>query len=172
MFSLWKQLPFVQKATHAFAQLERRDRLALSFLAAFLGLIFFYFGIWKPAGDFYQSARRFHTESAELVTWMQASRSLAASLSRQQPDTAGNGRSLLTLVTSSTSQFELQPSKVQPEGESSVNIQFEQAEFGKLVVWLDDLDRNQGLVLQRVLVDREPEGRVNARVLAGFGEAQ
>lgn len=145
----------------AWRQLEARERLALTLLGGVLLLLLFYFGAWRPATGFLQTARDFHASRAALVSRMQATRK---DLQLSARSALGND-SLLALVTGTASAAGLQPDRVQPEGEAGVLVQFDEVAFNRLAVWLERLDRD--LELRRVRLDRAAApGMVSARILA------
>ena len=63
------------------------------------------------------------------------------------------------------------PNRLQPEGESSVSLWFEAVAFSALVQLLDRLDREQGIGVDQMVIDRtEVSGAVRARLVLSRGE--
>ena len=162
----WRRLTQpVRQGLDAYRQLEERERLALALLGCFLLGLCCYFYVWQPAYRFLQSAREFHADRAALVSYMKSTRDELRHLRYQSEQPAGySSESLLTLVTSAAGEVGLQPDRMQPAGEGSIDIQFDEVAFSRFVTWLHSVNRD--LEVQRVLVDRqEASGMVRARVL-------
>jgi general secretion pathway protein M len=81
---------------------------------------------------------------------------------------AGNGTSLLTLVDQTAKSAGLGTSvkRVEPQGDDKLRVQLEQVSFDQMILWLDSLKQEHGVVAINVIVDRQTEsGQVNARLL-------
>jgi len=111
-----------------------------------------------------------------LDQWMQAAAREAAQLRGRMPRAGAHkagGQSLLALVDQTARQAGLHNAlkRVEPDKESSVRVWFEGVAFDDMVRWLNNLNRSDGVGVDVVNVEKQPQsGIVNARlVLKGSG---
>ncbi|MEE2913434.1 MAG: type II secretion system protein GspM, partial [Pseudomonadota bacterium] len=76
-----------------------------------------------------------------------------------------SGQQLLNQVSRTTRQFDIKPTRLQPEGSDGVSVWFDDVAFNDLMRWLDSQTRS-GIGVKQMSVDREESaGTVNARVV-------
>ncbi|MEW6353102.1 MAG: type II secretion system protein M [Pseudomonadota bacterium] len=158
-----------------FMQLRPNDRRALLIGAAVLLLASIYFLVWQPVTSHAQQLRQSVKENQALLAWMQQAAQQAAQLRAAHPGAAqvSDGQSLLAVVDQSAKSGRLGGAvkRVEPEGRNTVRVWLEQASFDDTVLWLDNLQRNNGVRVQNIVVERQAApGLINARVsLQGAG---
>ena len=158
-----------------YLQLQTREQRMLAAGAAALVLLLLYALVWRPLTTRQQTLRVTVKEQQATAQWMQQAAREVAQLRAGRPN-AGKvpaGQSLLALVDQSAKNSQLGPAmkRVEPEGQTGVRVWFEQANFDDLVVWLEALQRDYGVHVTTLVVERqEAVGQVNARVgLEGEG---
>lgn len=146
-----------------FFELERRDRVALVGLGAFVSVLFLYYGVWSPANAFLESKRAERDRQLALIQYMRSSEQEARAASTEVSKTP-SGQSLLTQVSRSAQQYNINPNRLQPEGDG-VSVWFDAVAFNDLIRWLEAQSK-QGVVIRQVAIDRDDSpGIVNARIV-------
>ncbi|MEX2327090.1 MAG: type II secretion system protein GspM, partial [Pseudomonadales bacterium] len=75
------------------------------------------------------------------------------------------GQSLLSEVSRSALEFNINPNRLQPEGTGGVSVWFDGVVFDDLMLWLQEQSA-QGIYVQQVSIDRQAAaGKVNARIV-------
>lgn len=152
-----------------YLQLQQREQRMLAAGAAALVLLLLYALVWSPLTTHQQTLRETVKEQQATALWMQQAAREATQLRAARP-TAGKiaaGQSLLALVDQSAKNSQLGSAmkRVEPEGQTGVRVWFEQANFDDLVLWLEALQRDYGVHISTLVVERqETPGQVNARV--------
>ena len=172
MLSRLKDQPAVGKLIAQYDQLPRRDQQALMVLAVavFLGVL--YFAVWRPAASFQEQALSSRDHAGELLAWMQANeqviRQLGGAGAASQGtavDKPADGRALMALVTRSSSEAGLSLQRFEPSGEDAIRLWLENAPFAEVAAWLENLNRNHGVVVDQAAMDRSDQpGRVSVRL--------
>lgn len=158
------ELQFVRTARQRFLALEPRDRFALQGLAVFFAVLFVYFGIWAPANNFFESKLAERDHELGIVKYMRASEARARALKTDRTPQV-SGQALLTQVSRTAQQYNINPNRLQPEGSEGVSVWFDDVVFNDLVRWLE-LQSQQGVTIRQISIDRQQEpGKVNARVV-------
>ena len=156
--------------TDWFENLEPRERVMVAFAAVFIVFAVFWFGLWLPLDE------RRDAAAARVDTW-QTSIAALRPLKGQvqagasgQPMSAGSNQSLVVIVDNTLRQRGLYtaPQRSQPTpGGNGIRVEFESAAFDDLVLWLGDLHRLHGLLVQSgsfSVASGSSPGRVNASV--------
>jgi len=132
-------------------------------------LILGYTLIWAP---FQSSHRRLQLRVAEQradLAWMrQAAQDIQRLSNTGVAQSQADGRSLLTRVdqTARAAGLGATLKQITPQGGDKLNARLDAAEFDKLLLWLDALERKHRIILINLSVDRtKAPGRVNARVI-------
>lgn len=152
-----------------YLQLQTREQRMLAAGAAALVLLLFYALVWSPTMTRQQALRETVKEQQATAQWMQQAAREVAQLRAGRPNVGkiSPGQSLLALVDQSAKNSRLGPAmkRVEPEGQTGVRVWFEQANFDDLVLWLEALQRDYGVHIATLVVERqETPGQVNARV--------
>ena len=113
-------------------------------------------------------------EKEQQVGTMQQLAVQAKQARAMQPRKAGiaGGRSLLGTIDSTAKSNQLANAlkRVQPDGENKARVTLDGAQFDKVVRWLENLQRQQGIVIVTSSVEKQSEpGLVNVRLLLQGG---
>lgn len=158
---------YLQRFRAWWATLAQREQRVLAAGGVILGLVVLYLGAWEPAVHA-SHARQIALEDARaLATLLET---LAVEVQRNRGaggGTAGAGQSLLSVVDQSrrASALTKPPSRLQPEGDTTVRIWLEDVPFDALLRWLADLQLRYGVRVDTADIERESgPGLVNARL--------
>ena len=159
----------MEKLKTWYLQLQSREQRMLAAGAAALVLLLLYALVWSPLTARQQTLRETVKEQQATAQWMQQAAREATQLRAARPtaDKIAAGQSLLALVDQSAKNSQLGPAmkRVEPEGQTGVRVWFEQANFDDLVLWLEALQRDYGVHISTLVVERqETPGQINARV--------
>lgn len=148
-----------------FLGLAPRERLMVSGAAVVVLLLLVYLLVIEPLQQRRALLERGVVAQRELLTWM---RDAVVPL-RGNTDAPANsrGQSLFAVVDRSARATVLAGAlqRVQPEGQGSVRVWFDDASFDDLVRWIATLQREHGVSVNALAVQRtDTAGLVNARL--------
>ncbi|MEQ8405025.1 MAG: type II secretion system protein M [Oceanicaulis sp.] len=150
-------------ARAAWAERSAREQLLLAGLAGFLAILLIWFAVLSPALSWRAEARRVHDAAVEdyetLLQGVARYRELA-----EAAQTGSGGAPLRTLVGSTATARELPISRVQPLDDGGLGVWLEAAPADRLMVWLADLAREEGVIVDRASFDREGDNVVRAQI--------
>jgi general secretion pathway protein M len=164
------QFPALKAALERFsawwATLAPREQRLLAVGGAVVALAVLHAAVWQPA---VRARRALHSDLAAARALAGTLEVLAAELQRNRGagTVTGAGQSLLAVVDQSrrASSLTKPPSRLQPEGESTVRIWMEDVPFDALLRWLADLQLRHGVRVETADIERESApGLVNARL--------
>lgn len=155
---------------HWFESLEVRERVMVSAAGVFIVFAVFWFGLWMPLDSKRDAtAERVDIWQSSLAALRPLKGQLQATASGQPVVSSGN-QSLVVIVDNTLRQrglyTALQRSQPTPGG-NGIRVEFEGAAFDDLVLWLGDLHRLHGLLVQSgsfSVASGDSPGRVNASV--------
>ncbi|MEJ2142144.1 MAG: type II secretion system protein M [Gammaproteobacteria bacterium] len=152
-----------------FKNLTLRERqMVLSAVAIIV--VFLLYQSWSSFDSHVEQLKERVNNQQEIKSWMQQASSEVKQLRGSGvTDSRPKGKQLLiSLIDRSARENKLESSlqKVQPEGQQGVRIWLEKAAFDNIVIWLDNLQHQHGLVITDISIDsQDVTGTVNARVL-------
>ncbi len=152
-----------------FASLAPRERRSVIGAGAFVAVVVLYVAAVEPVLEHRAMLERGVVAQRELVTWM---RGIAADQGSGAP-AAGAGGSLFAVVDRSVRATALAGAvqRVQPEGTGTVRVWLDGADFDELVRWIAVLDRQYGIGVSSLSVERGlAPGSVNVRLTLDRGE--
>lgn len=165
MFETFRQHWQSSSLARTYAALTERDRLAVLGLAAFLGLVVLYFGVWTPAHDWNVAADERYQRQFGVLQWMRTNEENARAAARSSAAAQGGGNnSMLTRVSSSANRSGVKLTRFQPEGGGGVAIVIQNQPFNAVLRWLDELARERIQVRQLSLDRQGQSGLVNGRI--------
>jgi len=144
---------------------EPQERPVIAGLAAVALLSLVWLLFWKPLADWQEVSRNRYSNAHETWEWVQANEARAREAARGAGPTSGREGSLLPLITRLANSRGLTLSRLQPEADGAVSVVLQAQPFNLLLQWLDDLERQHSVVVQRVSLDAEGRpGLVNAQL--------
>jgi len=151
-----------------FDSLAEREQVLVLTAVVFIVCVAFWFGIWTPLDSGQKStAARVGTWQVSLAELQPLKGQIQASASGE-PIQAGLNQSLVVIVDSTLRQrglySSLQRSQPTPAG-NGIRVEFESAAFDDMMLWLGDVNRQYGLLVQSgsfSLAAGDIPGRVNS----------
>ncbi len=151
-----------------FEALEEREKYLVLTAAVFVVFVLFWFGVWTPLDSGQKSAAaRVNNWQVGLAQLRPLQGQIQASVSGQ-PLQSGQDQPLVVIVDSTLRQRglydSLQRSQPTPAG-NGIRVEFESAAFDDLMLWLGDVNRQYGLLVQSgsfSVASGENLGRVNS----------
>lgn len=146
---------------------NQRDQRLLLLLAAFLAAVLFWLLIWLPIQDRLAIAEVRHARALSDQRWILEHRETLQQLAAGQTGAGSRtGQALLSTVATSARSAGITLNRFQPEGSDALAVSLEDVAFGELVVWLEQLQRQQGIRVRSATIDAQNvPGRVRARIL-------
>lgn len=135
--------------------------------AIVLGLVILYLGVWEPLAAAHKARHEALEDARAVAAQLEI---LAAEMQRNRGAGGamlGAGQSLLSIVDQSrrASSLTKPPSRLQPEGDTTVRIWLDDVPFDALMRWLADLQSRYGVRVDTADIERESgPGLVNARL--------
>jgi type II secretory pathway component PulM len=150
-----------------FESLEERERLFVVAAAALLAIAVFYLAVWMPLDRGQKSL------TASVGTWRESLAELhllKGSLATPGPDVQRPddiNQSLVVIIDNTLRERGLYNSlqRSQPTATNGIRVEFENAAFDELVLWLGDLGSRYALQVQSAsfsAASTENDGRVNS----------
>ncbi len=147
-----------------FARLSQREQLSLLVMGLALVAYLLYMLVWSPLDrrrDQLEGQNRGVAESLQRVDAM------VSEIIKLRDDgpRPGQRRNLTSLINQSTTQRQLQVSRLQPNSRGEIQVRLESAAFDAMLAWLYDLESREGLLVREVSITQSgASGRVNATV--------
>jgi general secretion pathway protein M len=164
----------LQQLHRWFMGLEKRERLILAGGGLTLCLVILYVGIVSPYASHRRALKAQVQQQEALLAWMRPAAIRILSLRGTQPASLPGG-SLLSAVNNSVAGAGLGNAlqQAQQASDGSVRAQFTGANFDSLVLWLNTLHKNYGIMPIDMSVTRGSDpGLVNANLKLQQGNIQ
>lgn len=131
-----------------FSQREPREQLALRVLGAALALTLLWLLLWQPLRDGHQDARAQYQQQARLLAWIEDNAAAVRMASKQGGRApAAAGADWVSQLSRSAAGAGVDLRGFNPEGEHAVRIQIEAQPFAEVLVWLQQLEQEQGVTV-------------------------
>ncbi|MDH4049055.1 MAG: type II secretion system protein M [Gammaproteobacteria bacterium] len=147
--------------------LQPRERMLVLSAAGMIAFAILYFGLWQPVNRSHTSLRN------SVQTWSNALADLRPLRGQVQSVSAmprvGQNESLVVIIDNTLRQRGLYSAlqRSQPTSQNGIRVEFENAAFDDLVLWLGDLGQSYGMHVQSGSFSGNASGtpgRVNATV--------
>lgn len=144
-------------------QLQQREQRLVLLMAIFIGIFVFYQGVWKPLNDNIDNADQKLERTHSLLSYVKSTTAKVKSAGSSNRKVTGG--SLSTIVNRVAAKHQISIARMQPQGEN-VQVWIDEVAFNQLLVWLDDLNANQGLTVSNIDISKgETAGAVKIRRL-------
>lgn len=156
----------IERFRQRFLALKSRERLLVSAAVAALIFALLFLLIWEPL---HEGVKRLRTDVAvmqSLVSELSQARSLVLSGRGGAGVIQGQERSLLSIVDQTGKENGLGSAitRMQPEGDHTVRVWLEQADFAALIRWIHALESTYGIAVVDAAIDKDAQpGVVRAR---------
>lgn len=161
--------PALRSARANYLNLSRRDQLAVQLLAVAVVGFLIYALVWRPVADYADAAEAAAEQEKAALVWMKENeakaRSIASTISSGPSAGLPQGQSLISVVGNSARNFDLELQRFEPRGEDQVNVWLDKVEFNQMMLWLETLREQSGIVVSQINVDRtDVSGQISARI--------
>lgn len=140
-----------------YASLEKREKYALISLGVFSLLLAFYLGIWSPLNNLVTDNRVERDRHLELLLHFKSTESRARASANSHGDSPASSQNLLSEISRSAQIVGVAPSRMQPEGADAVSVWYQEVNFNRMMMWLEQLESHQGISVRQVTM--EPTNR-------------
>ena len=153
-----------------FNSLQSRERNLIISAGVILGIIMLYSLMWSPFVQSLQQLRMGVETAEDNLVWMkqaeQEVRQSKIGRGTRKPQSL-QGRSLLGVVDQTRAKSQIPDAKrIEEEGKNGVRVTIENVPFDKLILWFGILQRQYGIEVADLIVDKqENEGLVNVRLI-------
>jgi len=151
-----------------FLGLQTQERITVTAGAVALAIMLFYVAVWDPIHSSVEQLEKNVAKQAPLLQWMQQAAEDVKNLKGTKSQLKSKaGQSLLSLVDSTAKSSKLGNAlkRVKPDGEKKVRVWLENASFDAMVTWLEKLNKNYGIEVLTLVVDRKDvPGEIDARI--------
>jgi len=148
--------------------LDPREQIFVLTAVLFVVIAIAWFAIWKPLDTGQQSAALRVEDWKTSIAALRPMKSQLQAQGGNQAAPAGQNQSMVVIIDNTLRQRGLYDSlqRSQPTpGSDGIRVEFENAAFDDLMLWLGDVNRQYGLLVQSSsfsAVSGEGQGRVNA----------
>jgi len=152
-----------------FTNLNQREQMSVLLMAVAVGLYLLFVAVWSPLADSRDAMALRKVSTAESLQRVDA---MVSELTQLRVS-GGNSlrRNLTSLINQSTSNRNLQVSRLQPNSRGELQVRLENASFDDTLAWLYEMEFEHGLLVREVSVTRSGvAGRVNASVRLAQGK--
>ncbi|WP_423820516.1 type II secretion system protein M [Salinisphaera sp. SPP-AMP-43] len=153
-----------------FHTLAPRERVMVSIAAVMVVIALFYYALWQPLNNALTDAQAQVTAESNQARWMLGIRNEAQLLrsSSQHRAPTGSNRSLLSIVDESSraNQLGKAVTHIQPRNNDQASVTLDEANFNRMLYWLQTLQSQYGVVATEATISREEDtaGLVEARL--------
>ncbi len=147
-----------------YAEKSPTDRKVIVAIVLFCAASLVYLAMWKPLLEYRDGQALRYERAQSLVDWISLNNS-ALQVSAQSKGRTTQQKSLIPMVTAGANLRQLKLSRLQPEQDGSVSISLQSQSFDQVLRWMEDLETSNGLLIDRISVDRtENVGLVNVQL--------
>jgi general secretion pathway protein M len=157
----------IRQLRERFLAMNARERLLVGTATGTVVAALLFLLVWEPLHNGVKRLRADVTEAQALVAELSQARGLVLMGRGGVGVIQGQGRSLLAIIDQTGKEGGLASAitRMQPEGDATVRVWLEQADFAALIRWLGTLETTYGVAVVEAAIDREAEpGMVRARL--------
>lgn len=147
-----------------FAGLTQREQLSVLVMALLVGLYLVFVLLVAPLGD---ARDRMALQNRGVAESLQRVDLMVSQIQRlrESGNDRGARRNLTSLINRSTSSFNLEVDRLQPNSRGEVQVRLENAVFDDLVGWLHQVEYREGVLVREASITQAgTAGRVNVTV--------
>lgn len=149
--------------------LQARERMLVAGTAVIVLVTLFYISTWEPLHTGLAEQQQQQFANQKSLAWMQQASAEAKALKAAGNRTRkSSGNQAITLVleqTSKNSAIKNNLSKLESSGKDGARVTLDGASFDQMLIWLNTLQQNHGIVVSSASIDRaDASGTVNARL--------
>lgn len=151
-----------------FQKFTQREQAYLLIAAVAVFLYLLLMVIWRPLASMRDDLVE---QNAQVASTLLRVKAMASELQRLQSSGGTRGtRNMNPLINSSTSEFGIRPTRIQPNSRGETQIRFEDVNFSQLMRWLHRMEYVEGILVREVAITQgDRGGLVKATVRLGQG---
>lgn len=143
---------------------EPGEKPVIAGVVALVAISLLWLMIWKPLADWRDFSANRYVNAQSVWDWMQANEADARQTARGAAGGAAT-RSLLPVITRAANSHGLRLNRLQPESDGGVSVVLQAQSFNAMLKWLDELEQQHKVIVQRVSLDAEGKpGLINAQL--------
>lgn len=150
----------IQNALNWYEHLASRDQKVVKGIALIMSLALVFSWVWLPsvtaknkAEKRFESALSFHEKMKSNAHYFSGAK---------QGNTSSNG-SILSVVNNTAKAKGVQLKRFEPDGNGGLRIWLDQVSFDSAIDWLELLEKEKGLKVEQISLDKVKPGIVNIR---------
>jgi general secretion pathway protein M len=155
-----KSNPAIQNAVNWYEHLAPRDQKVVKGLSLVITLALVFSWVWAPSvSSKHKAEKRF--ESA--LSFHEKMKSNAHYFSGSAQKIASNNGSILSIVNNTAKAKGVQLKRFEPDGNGGLRIWLDKVSFDSSIDWLELLEKEKGLKVEQISLDKVKSGIVNIR---------
>lgn len=144
-------------------QLQEKEQRLVIVMLVMLTLFAFYHAVWAPINDGLVKETQKLQRHQALLAYVKENTARYQQAQKSSAKQAGG--SLTSIVNGVAKSYQVDISRVQPQGDD-IQVWIEDIAFNQFLLWLDDLTQNKGLVVKAIDISESTEvGMVKVRRL-------
>lgn len=152
--------PRSQRLAATYTSLPARDQIALKLMGIVILIALVYLLAIQPAQQFALDARATMLTQKDTLQWMQSN----AGPFRSSAASDSSNKSLLNMASLVAQKHEIAFKRFQPLADTSLNLWLEDVRLNNVVLWVEDLDKEYGVSVRDIQLNRTQPGLANIRV--------
>ncbi len=153
----------IEKIVKSYDTLSKSDKRAVILLFGFFVVICMYL-LLEKSFQYRKDKISGFEKNQELMVLLHSSEGKIKTL-KQEKKLEGLDQALLTLASSTANQNQITFKRFQPEGDSVLKLWMEHIGFNNLLIWLNDIDKKNGMSVKEISVEQaKDEGYVDVRL--------
>lgn len=171
LLNIIKKLPAYQTAFRHYDNLAPREKTYLQVMVVSLVLAFLYFVVWLPSHQYKVDSHKGLDSARQTLVFVKENIAVAKSVaaSNQVAQTGQiDPQTMVSKVSALGKKRGIELKRFEPSGDNRIRIWIEDMPFNAMVQWLQELEKQHGLKVAELSLDRDDKaGLVNARLLIG-----
>lgn len=142
-----------------FAALSARDQRAALLLGVALALVIGYLGLFRPLWQYYASSKAAFASARAVASWLHEREAVLRQAGAQAaPGVAAPGgeQSLVATLSATAAARDIAIARLEPHADG-VRVWIDHTQFAQLLLWLDALRADHGVIAREAVIDRNPE---------------
>ncbi|NOQ93424.1 MAG: hypothetical protein GQ547_02180 [Methylophaga sp.] len=132
--------------------LVKREQIVVAILTIIVVLLTFQSLVWQPLYQGRDNARNSVDKQAQLLSWMNQQAVVAKQLKASSSQVNRSSQSISQRINAAAKRTKIEINRFQTSGENKVQVWLDNADFSKSLLWLEALQKKQGVVVDSITV--------------------
>ncbi len=146
--------PYIDQMRSRFDMMPTRNQQVLVALSLFLAVILFWFMVWKPVGEWEETAHKNMMMERETHAFLAANYSRAKALVKAS--SSAPKKDPASVISSTGRKAGLDLTRVQP-ARQGVSVWLDEAPYQKLLAWLVNMQNKESLAVKQIRIEPTDE---------------